>query len=85
MVQTSSFSCSEMGEVGVLLYRATSLSAWDSPPSHDQNGYNINMMVSSYLYNRGHNAPVLRNCNISVVCDLFMVPFHLDLVHALEI
>ena len=69
----------------MLLYRATSLSVWDSPPSHDQTGYNISIMVSLDLYNHGHNALALDNYNRLVVCDPFLVPFHLDLVCALEI
>ena len=51
MAQTSSFVGSELGEAGVFLYRATSLSVWGSPPSHDQTRYNINMIVLSDLYN----------------------------------
>lgn len=85
MAQTLSFAGSELGEVGVLLYRTTSLSMWDNPPSHDQIGYNISMMVSLDLYSRDHNTLALHNCNRSDVRDLFLVPFHLDLVHAPKI
>jgi len=65
----------------VLLYCSTSLSLWDNLLSHDQTGYNIIIMVSLDLYNRRHNALVLRNYSISVVCNLFLVPFPLDLIH----
>lgn len=85
MVETSSFASSKSGEVGVLLYRATLLPSWDNPPSHDQTRYNISMMVLLDLYNRGNNALTICNCNISVVHDLFLVPFHLNLIRTLEI
>ena len=83
--QTSSSTGSESGEVGVLLYRATSLSVWENPPSHDQTTYNTIMMVALDSYNHGHNALALRNCNISVVCDLFLVLLRLGLVRTPEV
>jgi len=64
----------------VFLYHVASLLAWDIALSHDQTGYNISMMVTLDLYNHGHNASVLYNCNIPVVCDLFLVLFHLELI-----
>ena len=82
MAQTSSFVGSESGEVGVLLYRATSLSAWDSPPSHDQTVCNISMMVLLDLYSHGHNFLAICSCNISIGRDLFLVPFLLGLIRA---
>jgi len=84
-LQSTMFTCSELVVVGVFLYRATSLSMWGSPLSHDQTGYNINMILSSDLYNCRHNALALCNCNKSVICGPFLVPFHLFLICAPEI
>lgn len=38
------------------------------------------MMLASNSYNHGTNALALHNCNKSVVCDPFLVPFRLNLV-----
>ena len=67
------------------LFRTTSLSVWGSPLSHDQTGYNINMILSLDLYNHRHNFVALYNFNKSAVRVPFLVPFHLDLVHAPQI
>ena len=40
------------------------------------------MMDALGSYNHGHNVLALRNCNISVVHNLFLVLLHLNLIHA---
>ena len=52
---------------------------------HDQTEYSTNMMSLSVLYNHGHSALALHNCNKLVVRDPFLVPFRLDLDRVLEI
>jgi len=85
MVQTSSFIGFELGDAGALPFRATSLSVWDNPSSHDQTMYNTRIMDVLESYNHRNNVQALRNYNISATHDLFQVILHLSLVCAPEI